>query len=81
MDSVLPFFSLHSLVLAIYYHIKKRDGDRSKDIFDERLHPLTQEAVPEENFDDNPDPQSIYTFIRPFFNALKLTAEFSITTL
>ncbi|KAM9040614.1 cyclin-Y-like protein 1 isoform 1-T1 [Megaptera novaeangliae] len=29
------------MTLAIYYHIKNRDADRSLDIFDERLHPLT----------------------------------------
>ncbi|XP_016078128.1 PREDICTED: cyclin-Y-like protein 1, partial [Miniopterus natalensis] len=58
-----------------------RDGNRTKDIFDERLHPLTQEAVPEENFHHNPDLESIYKFISSFFSALKLTAEFLITTL
>ncbi|XP_016059394.1 PREDICTED: cyclin-Y-like protein 1 [Miniopterus natalensis] len=40
-----------------------------------------QETVPEEYFNQNPDPESIYRFIHPFFSATKLTAEYAITTL
>ncbi|XP_070280835.1 cyclin-Y-like protein 1 [Myotis yumanensis] len=73
--------TLQCLALAIYYHIKKRDANRSKDVFDERLHPVTEEKVPEEFFHHNPDPESIYRFIRPFFIAFKATGGYAITTL
>ncbi|EPQ14134.1 Cyclin-Y-like protein 1 [Myotis brandtii] len=33
--------TVQCLALAIYYHIKNRDANRSEDIFDERLHPFT----------------------------------------
>ncbi|XP_059551442.1 cyclin-Y-like protein 1 [Myotis daubentonii] len=73
--------TLQCLALAIYYHIKNRNTNRSKDIFDERLHPVTEEKVPEEFFHHNPDPESIYRFIRPFFIAYKATGGYAITTL
>ncbi|XP_035890324.1 cyclin-Y-like protein 1 [Phyllostomus discolor] len=73
--------TVQCLALAIYYHIKNRDADRSKDIFDERLHPFTQEMVPEEHFSRDPDPDFIYRFISPFFSATQLRAEYAITTL
>ncbi|XP_054569454.1 cyclin-Y-like protein 1 [Eptesicus fuscus] len=73
--------AVQCLALAIYYHIKNRDSNRSKDIFDERLHPVTEEKVPEESFHHDPDPESIYRFIRPFFFAYKVTAGYAITTL
>ncbi|XP_023603978.1 cyclin-Y-like protein 1 [Myotis lucifugus] len=72
--------TLQCLALAIYYHIK-RDANRSKDIFYERLHPVTEEKFPEEFFHHNPDPESIYRFIRPFFIAFKATGGYAITTL
>lgn len=53
-------------VLAIYYHIKNRDANRSKDIFDERIHSFPQNMVQEELFKHNPEPESIYPFIHPF---------------
>ncbi|XP_063174008.1 cyclin-Y-like protein 1 isoform X2 [Candoia aspera] len=33
--------TIKCVTLAIYYHIKNRDSDRSLDIFDEKSHPLT----------------------------------------
>uniref|UniRef100_A0A8C4KY85 Cyclin-Y-like protein 2 n=1 Tax=Equus asinus asinus TaxID=83772 RepID=A0A8C4KY85_EQUAS len=33
--------TIKCVTLAIYYHIKNRDANRSLDIFDERSHPLT----------------------------------------
>ncbi|CAK6432872.1 unnamed protein product [Pipistrellus nathusii] len=73
--------ALQCVALAIYYNIKNRSGNRSKDIFEERLHPVTEEKVPEECFHCNPDPDSIYKFIRPFFIAYDVTAGYAITTL
>lgn len=40
-----------------------------------------QEIVPEEYFNHNPDSESIYRFIHPFFSATKLTAEWAIIAL
>ncbi|XP_045554081.1 cyclin-Y-like protein 1 isoform X2 [Salmo salar] len=44
-DSTVSLPNLKSTVkcvtLAIYYHIKNRDSNRSLDIFDEKIHPLT----------------------------------------
>lgn len=67
--------------LAIYYHIKNRKADAILDIFDERKHPLTREAVSEEYNLYNPDHRQIYKFIRTLFGAAQLTAECAIITL
>ncbi|TDG44756.1 hypothetical protein AWZ03_008812 [Drosophila navojoa] len=67
--------------LAIYYHIKNRQSDRRLDIFDEKLHPLTHDHVPD-NYDTlNPEHRQIYKFVRTLFNAAQLTAECAIITL
>ncbi|XP_024431574.2 cyclin-Y-like protein 1 isoform X2 [Desmodus rotundus] len=44
-------------------------------------HKEQQEMVPEEHFSRDPDPDSIYRFISPFFSATQLRAEYAITTL
>lgn len=67
--------------LAIYYHIKNRQSDRRLDIFDERLHPLTRDQVPEDYDQHNPEHRQIYKFVRTLFNAAQLTAECAIITL
>ncbi|KAM7157276.1 cyclin-Y-like protein 1 isoform 2-T3 [Molossus nigricans] len=72
---------MHSLVLAIYYHIKNRHANRTKDIFEEHLHPFIEETKRKKYFLHSPDPESIYAFICPLFNAFKLTSEFAITIL
>ncbi|EHH55114.1 hypothetical protein EGM_04253, partial [Macaca fascicularis] len=69
------------VTLAIYYHIKNRDANRSLDIFDERSHPLTREKVPEEYFKHDPEHKFIYRFVRTLFSAAQLTAECAIVTL
>ncbi|XP_057398019.1 steroid receptor seven-up, isoforms B/C-like isoform X7 [Balaenoptera acutorostrata] len=69
------------LTLAIYYHIKNRDADRSLDIFDERLHPLTREKVPEEYFEHDPEHKFIYRFVHALCSATQLTAESAVITL
>nr|DBA20033.1 TPA: hypothetical protein GDO54_015774 [Pyxicephalus adspersus] len=70
-----------SVTLAIYYHIKNRDSDRSLDIFDEKLHPLTREEVSEDYCKHDPDHKHIYRFVRTLFSAAQLTAECAIVTL
>lgn len=67
--------------LAIYYHIKNRQSDRRIEIFDERLHPLTRDTVPEDYDRQNPEHRQIYKFVRTLFNAAQLTAECAIITL
>jgi len=67
--------------LAIYYHIKNRQSERRLDIFDEKLHPLTRDGVPEEYDQHNPEHRQIYKFVRTLFNAAQLTAECAIITL
>lgn len=67
--------------LAIYYHIKNRQSERRLDIFDEKLHPLTRDAVPDEYDIHNPEHRQIYKFVRTLFNAAQLTAECAIITL
>lgn len=67
--------------LAIYYHIKNRTSDRRLDIFDERLHPLTRDQVPEDYDTHSPEHRQIYKFLRTLFNAAQLTAECAIITL
>lgn len=67
--------------LAIYYHIKNRQFDRRLEIFDEKLHPLTHDQVPEDYDTHNPEHRQIYKFVRTLFNAAQLTAECAIITL
>lgn len=67
--------------LAIYYHIKNRQYERKIDIFDENLHPLTRDPVPDNYDRANPEHRQIYKFLRTLFNAAQLTAECAIVTL
>uniref|UniRef100_H0W9Q1 Cyclin-like domain-containing protein n=1 Tax=Cavia porcellus TaxID=10141 RepID=H0W9Q1_CAVPO len=73
--------TVQCVTLAIYYHIKYRDANRSLDIFDERLHPLTQERIPQEYFDHDPEHKCIYRFVATIFNAAWLPVECAIITL
>ncbi|XP_004851203.1 cyclin-Y-like protein 1 isoform X2 [Heterocephalus glaber] len=73
--------TIKCVTLAIYYHIKNRDANRSLEIFDERSHPLTREKVPEEYFKHDPEHKFIYRFVRTLFSAAQLTAECAIVTL
>ncbi|XP_028925090.1 cyclin-Y-like protein 1 [Ornithorhynchus anatinus] len=73
--------TIKCVTLAIYYHIKNRDSDRSLDIFDERSHPLTREDLPDDYFKHDPDHKHIYRFVRTLFSAAQLTAECAIVTL
>uniref|UniRef100_A0A8C5R300 Cyclin Y like 1 n=1 Tax=Leptobrachium leishanense TaxID=445787 RepID=A0A8C5R300_9ANUR len=73
--------TIKCVTLAIYYHIKNRDSDRSLDIFDEKLHPLTREEVTDEYCKHDPEHKHIYRFVRTLFSAAQLTAECAIVTL
>nr|XP_011749448.1 cyclin-Y-like protein 2 isoform X1 [Macaca nemestrina] len=78
-----PHFTttIKSVALAIYYHMKKRDADKSLDIFDEQLHPLARGKMPKEYFECVPEHKFIYRFVHVLFKATNLTAEFAIVTL
>ncbi|KAI7808805.1 cyclin-Y-like protein 1 [Triplophysa rosa] len=73
--------TIKCVTLAIYYHIKNRDSDRSLDIFDEKLHPLSREKVPDDYCRTDPEHKLIYRFVRTLFSAAQLTAECAIVTL
>ncbi|XP_064226166.1 cyclin-Y-like protein 2 isoform X2 [Aotus nancymaae] len=73
--------TLKLVTLAIHYHIKRRDADRSLDIFDEALHPFTQEQLPEDYLKYDPEYKVIFGFVRALFKALRLTAELAIVSL
>ncbi|XP_064466172.1 cyclin-Y-like protein 1 [Ornithodoros turicata] len=71
--------TLKCVTLAIYYHIRHRGSRRTSDIFDERIHPLSREAVPDAGRD--PDHRTVYRFVRTLFSAAQLSAECAIITL
>uniref|UniRef100_A0A8K9UNR3 Cyclin Y-like 1 n=1 Tax=Oncorhynchus mykiss TaxID=8022 RepID=A0A8K9UNR3_ONCMY len=73
--------TIKCVTLAIYYHIKNRDSDRSLDIFDEKMHPLSREQVPDNYSVMDPEHKLIYRFVRTLFSAAQLTAECAIVTL
>uniref|UniRef100_A0AAZ3QNG7 Cyclin-like domain-containing protein n=1 Tax=Oncorhynchus tshawytscha TaxID=74940 RepID=A0AAZ3QNG7_ONCTS len=58
-----------------------RDSDRSLDIFDEKMHPLSREQVPGDYSRTDPEHKLIYRFVRTLFSAAQLTAECAIVTL
>ncbi|KAG1946051.1 cyclin-Y-like protein [Pimephales promelas] len=73
--------TIKCVTLAIYYHIKNRDSNRSLDIFDEKMHPLSREQVPDDYSRTDPEHKLIYRFVRTLFSAAQLTAECAIVTL
>ncbi|KXJ27990.1 cyclin-Y-like protein 1-B [Exaiptasia diaphana] len=74
--------TIKCVALAVFYHIRHRDDNvQSLDIFDEKLHPLTHDPVPD-NYDKiDPESRHIYKFIKTLFHAAQLTAEYAIITL
>ncbi|XP_010878264.1 cyclin-Y-like protein 1 [Esox lucius] len=73
--------TIKCVTLAIYYHIKNRDSDRTLDIFDEKTHPLSRERVPDDYARMDPEHKLIYRFVRTLFSTAQLTAECAIVTL
>uniref|UniRef100_A0A8L8JWC8 CYCLIN domain-containing protein n=1 Tax=Heligmosomoides polygyrus TaxID=6339 RepID=A0A8L8JWC8_HELPZ len=76
--------TIKCISLAIYYHIanrKNRAHERLMEIFEERLHPITREALPPELMTKDPDHRQIYRFVRTLFHSAQLTAECAIITL
>ncbi|XP_069108014.1 cyclin-Y-like protein 1 isoform X2 [Argopecten irradians] len=73
--------TIKAVAYAIYFHIKNRESNRTIEIFDEKLHPLSREIVPEDYDSRDPEHKSIYRFVRNLFSAAQLTAECAIVTL
>jgi len=76
--------TIKCVALAIYYHMKNRDSDNNTGdltIFDEKLHPLSKDPVPNDYDKRVPEHKHIYKFVRTLFNAAQLTAECAIVTL
>lgn len=77
--------TIKTVALAVYFHIRNRSRELEKtrhlDIFDERKHPITKEALSDDYAMRDPEHKAIYKFIRTLFNAAQLTAECAIVTL
>ncbi|XP_017353089.1 cyclin-Y-like protein 2 [Cebus imitator] len=73
--------TLKSVALEIYYLIKKRDENRTLEIFDERIFPLHRGEVPEEYFTYDPTHKIIFKFMRTLCNAKKVEAYLVIISL
>ncbi|XP_035137861.1 cyclin-Y-like protein 1B [Callithrix jacchus] len=72
---------LESVTLAIYYNIKHRYANRSLAIFDEPIHPLSQEKIPGKSFEDDPTHHCIFRYFCTLFLVTKLTAPRAIVAL
>ncbi|CAF0817991.1 unnamed protein product [Rotaria sp. Silwood1] len=67
--------------IAIHSHILHRKSNKTMDIFDEKLHPLTKDPIPDDYDTRIPEQKTIYRFMRMLFTAAQLTAECAIVTL
>jgi hypothetical protein len=67
--------------IAIHSHILHRKSNKTMSIFDEKLHPLTKDIVPDDYDKQTPEQKTIYRFMRTLFTAAQLTAECAIVTL
>ncbi|XP_032128701.1 cyclin-Y-like protein 2 [Sapajus apella] len=74
-------FSFHSVALEIYYLIKKRDENRTLEIFDERIFPLHRGQVLEEHFMFDPTHKVICRFMLTLFCIKRLDADLAIISL
>ncbi|CAF1618126.1 unnamed protein product [Adineta ricciae] len=84
-DSTVSQPNLRAMIkcvsIAIHSHILHRKSNKSMNIFDEKLHPLSKEPVPDDYDKQTPDQKNIYRFMRNLFTAAQLTAECAIVTL
>ncbi|UJR09939.1 hypothetical protein I4U23_014161 [Adineta vaga] len=67
--------------IAIHSHILHRKSNKTMSIFDEKLHPLTKDRIPDDYDQQIPEQKAIYRFMRILFTAAQLTAECAIVTL
>nr|XP_021531435.1 putative cyclin-Y-like protein 3 [Aotus nancymaae] len=72
---------LESVILAIYYNINHRYANRSLAIFDEPIHPFSQEKILGKSFGDDPTRNCIFEYFCNLFKVTKLTAPRAIVAL
>ncbi|UJR36164.1 hypothetical protein I4U23_028898 [Adineta vaga] len=84
-DSTVSQPNLRAMIkcvsIAIHSHILHRKANKSMSIFDEKLHPLSKDLLPDDYDKQTPDQKIIYRFMRNLFTAAQLTAECAIVTL
>ncbi|XP_050629481.1 cyclin-Y-like protein 1 [Macaca thibetana thibetana] len=73
--------TLESVTSAIYYNIKHRYANRSLAIFEESIHPLSQEKAPGKSFEHDPTRNCIFRYFCTLFQIIKLTAPCAIVAL
>uniref|UniRef100_A0A0D9QZW5 Cyclin Y like 1B n=1 Tax=Chlorocebus sabaeus TaxID=60711 RepID=A0A0D9QZW5_CHLSB len=73
--------TLESVTSAIYYNIKHRYANRSLAIFEESIHPLSQERAPGKSFEHDPKRDCIFRYFCTLFQIIKLTAPCAIVAL
>ncbi|CAF0992065.1 unnamed protein product [Rotaria sordida] len=67
--------------IAIHSHILHGKSNKTMNIFDEKLHPLSKDLIPDDYDTRIPEQKTIYRFMRMLFTAAQLTAECAIVTL
>lgn len=73
---------LRLVAYAIHYHIKRRSANRSQDIFDEKLYPLSSDTKVSDDYNKIvPEHRTIYKFMKNLFTSAQLTSECAIVTL
>jgi len=85
-DSTVSQPNLKSVIrlvaCAIHYHIKRRTSNRSLEIFDEKIFPIsTDSKVPADYDKIVPEHRVIYKFMKNLFTSAQLTSECAIVTL
>lgn len=85
-DSTVSQPNLKSVIrlvaCAIHYHIKRRTSDRSIEIFDEKIFPISTDAKVPVDYDKIvPEHRAIYKFMKNLFTSAQLTSECAIVTL
>nr|XP_039334238.1 cyclin-Y-like protein 2 isoform X2 [Saimiri boliviensis boliviensis] len=73
--------TLKSVALEIYYLIKKRDGNRTLEIFNEDIFPLYRDKIPGVRFMFDPAHKVIYRFMLTLFRVKRLEADLAIISL
>jgi len=74
--------AIRLVACAIHYHIKRRASDRSMEIFDEKMYPISTDAKVPADYDKIvPEHRVIYKFMKNLFTSAQLTAECAIVTL
>ncbi|XP_063482022.1 cyclin-Y-like protein 1B isoform X4 [Symphalangus syndactylus] len=73
--------TLENVTLAIYYNIKHRSANRSLAIFEEPIHPLSEEKAPGKSFEHDPKCNCIFRYFCTVFLVIKLATPCAIVAL